>query len=282
MCSYIDTIRKFSKAKIVLRAHNIEHIIWERHLENQSNFSKKWYLKLQTKRLKKFELENFQKVDAIVPITPADEMLIKEFVGDKVLRTVLTGVNMDEYSIEKSEFFEQKSIFCFGSMDWLPNQLAVQWFLDNCWPNVIREVPDCKFVIAGRNIPSSFKNLSDSRIIILENVPHPEEIYSKFNIMLVPLQSGSGLRIKIVEGLSYGKAIVSTRIGAEGISVESGKNIVLADEADEFSSRVVQLLRDSDRCNQLEINARSFASINLDNKKITSTLVEFYLNLIQD
>lgn len=282
MCSYIDTIRKFSKAKIVLRAHNIEHIIWERHLENQSNFSKKWYLKLQTKRLKKFELENFQKVDAIVPITPADEMLIKEFVGDKVLRTVLTGVNMDEYSIEKSEFFEQKSIFCFGSMDWLPNQLAVQWFLDNCWPNVIREVPDCKFVIAGRNIPSSFKNLSDSRIIILENVPLPEEIYSKFNIMLVPLQSGSGLRIKIVEGLSYGKAIVSTRIGAEGISVESGKNIVLADEADEFSSRVVQLLRDSDRCNQLEINARSFASINLDNKKITSTLVEFYLNLIQD
>lgn len=280
MCSYISTIRKYSIAKIVLRAHNVEHIIWDRHIQSENNILKKLYLKIQNNRLKKSEIQQLQKVDAIVPITTADQVWMEKHVPPQRLKTILTGVDLKDYSLVRSVDINPNSIFYFGSMDWMPNQQAVWWFLQNCWPLILERIPNCKFVIAGRNIPVDFKRMNDLNIVIQENVADPIDIYSKFNVMIVPLQSGSGLRIKIVEGLSYGKPIVSTQVGAEGIAVESGKNIVLVDNPKEFSEEVIRIIQSSEWCENLERNARSFAAENLDNTKITSTLVEFYQKLI--
>jgi len=281
MCSYISTIRKYSTAKIVLRAHNVEHIIWERHIQSEKNILKRYYLKIQNKRLKKSEIDHFKQVDAVIPITPTDQEWIEKYAAVSRIKTVLTGVDLGDYSLQRATDFEINSIFYFGSMDWIPNQQAVWWFLDNCWTRILESIPECKFVIAGRNIPEEFKRLVEQNIVIQENVEDPIEIYSKYNVMLVPLQSGSGLRIKIVEGLSYGKAIVSTNVGAEGISIESGKNIQIADDLNEFSLQVIQILQNTEKRLCLERNARAFAAENLDNTKITSTLVAFYQNLIQ-
>jgi len=243
MCSYILTIRKYSTAKIVLRAHNVEHIIWERHIQSEKNILKRLYLKIQNNRLKKSEIQQLQKVDAIVPITTADQVWMEKYVSVQRLKTILTGVDLKDYSLERSVDFNSNSIFYFGSMDWMPNQQAVWWFLQNCWPLILERIPNCKFVLAGRNIPVDFKRMEGQNIDIIENVSDPRDIYSHYNVMLVPLQSGSGLRIKIVEGLSYGKPIVSTQVGAEGITVETGKNIVLVDNPKEFSEEVVQIIQ---------------------------------------
>ena len=280
MGCYIETIRKYSTAKIVLRAHNIEHIIWERHIDSEKNYLKRAYLKIQTKRLKKSELNTFNNVDAIVPITTVDENWIKKAVPTAPCKTVLTGLKLAEYSFEQSEKHLPKSLFFFGSMDWLPNQQAVHWFLKNCWGNILVEVPECTFIIAGRNIPQSFKKLQSNQIHIKENVAESKEIYSKFNIMIVPLQSGSGLRIKIVEGLAYGKAIVSTSIGAEGIPITNGENIILANETYLFSDQIVKLLKDAEMLTKIQMGARRFAEDKLDNQKITKELVDFYQKLI--
>lgn len=280
MCNYISTIRKYSTAKIVLRAHNVEHIIWERHIQSEKNILKRFYLKIQNNRLKKSEILQLQKVDAIVPITDADQVWMEKYASPQRLKTILTGVDLKDYSLERSVDFNSNSIFYFGSMDWMPNQQAVWWFLQNCWPLILERIPNCKFVLAGRNIPVDFKRMEGQHIVIQENVANPIDVYSKFNVMLVPLRSGSGLRIKIVEGLSYGKPIVSTQVGAEGIAVESGKNIVIVDNPKEFSEEVIRIIQNSEWCENLERNARSFAAENLDNTKITSTLVEFYQNLI--
>ena len=280
MCCYIATIRKYSQAKIILRAHNIEHIIWERHIESEKNYLKRAYLKIQTKRLKKSELLAFSHVDAIVPITTVDENWIKKAVPNAICKTVLTGLKLAEYSFEHSEKQLSKSLFFFGSMDWLPNQQAVHWFLENCWATILSEVPECTFIIAGRNIPESFKKLQSHQIHIKENVAESKEIYSNFNIMIVPLQSGSGLRIKIVEGLAYGKAIVSTSIGAEGIPVTPSENIILANEPHLFTRQVVKLLKDAEMLTKIQTGARRFAENHLDNQKITKELVDFYQELI--
>ena len=98
--------------------------------------------------------------------------------------------------------------------------------------------------------------------------------------MIVPLQSGSGLRIKIVEGLAYGKAIVSTSIGAEGIPVTPGENIILANEPHLFTGQVVKLLKDAEMLTKIQMGARRFAENHLDNQKITKELVDFYQELI--
>jgi glycosyltransferase involved in cell wall biosynthesis len=280
MGCYIETIRKYSTAKIILRAHNIEHIIWERHIESEKNPLKRAYLTMQTKRLKKSEIHNFNKVDAIIPITSIDEKWIKQWIPNSVCKTILTGINLFEYPIQKSPDYIEKSIFFFGSMDWLPNQQAVSWFMDNCWELVLDQVPDCNFVIAGRNIPNYIKQLENAQILIKENVAEAKEIYSNYNIMLVPLQSGSGLRIKIIEGLAYGKAIVSTDIGAEGIPIQSNEHILLENNAINFAQKVIQLLTDEPLTAKIQLGARKFAEDQLDNKKITKELVAFYEELI--
>jgi glycosyltransferase involved in cell wall biosynthesis len=280
MCCYVETIRKHSSAKIALRAHNIEHIIWERHIESEKNTWKRAYLTMQTKRLKKSEIHAFKRVDAIIPITSIDEKWIKQWIRNSICKTILTGINLFEYPIQKSPDYMEKSVFFFGSMDWLPNQQAVSWFLDNCWGLISDQVPNCTFVIAGRNIPNHIKQLENRQILIKENVAEAKEIYSNYNIMLVPLQSGSGLRIKIIEGLAYGKAIVSTDIGAEGIPIQSNEHILLENNPINFAQKIIQLLTDEPFTGKIQLGARKFAEDQLDNKKITKELVDFYEELI--
>ena len=280
MCCYIETIRKYSTAKIVLRAHNIEHIIWERHIISVKNPLKRAYLNLQTKRLKNSEIEAFKNVDAIVPITSVDEKWITRAIPNTICKTILTGINLSDYSNHKAPKFIKKSVFFFGSMDWRPNQQAVVWFLENCWEAVLEKVPECVFLIAGRNIPNHIKQLQSHQILVKENIAEAKEVYSNYNIMLVPLKSGSGLRIKIVEGLAYGKAIISTEIGAEGIPIKSNENIFLINEPKTFADTIVKLLTDDVLLNKIETGSRKFAEEHLDNQKITKELVKFYEELV--
>lgn len=279
MANYIDTIKKHSKAKIVLRAHNIEYLIWERHIANEKNSLKKTYLKLQTKRLKAFEETVFKKVDAIVTITDADkEHILSKKLNSHVF-TCITGVNLSEYEQKQNVKKIENSLFYFGSMDWIPNQEAVEWFLDNCWKDLLKLNPATKFIIAGRNMPLKFKNMNLPNVQVIENVLDNKEFYSKYDIMLVPLLSGSGLRIKIIEGLSFGKAIVSTSIGAEGIPITTQKEILIADTAEEFVTAVNSLLRSAEMKLQIEQNAKDFAVKHLNNKAITAKLASYYKTL---
>jgi polysaccharide biosynthesis protein PslH len=280
MGMYIPIIKKYSKAKIVYRAHNVEYLIWERHIANERNLIKKWYLNLQNKRLKRFEYEALSKTDAIISITDADKNLLLKMAPGKTIVNSSTGVNLHEYQLSTNVNLNTNTLFYFGSMDWLPNQEAVEWFLNNCWETIHVKHPNCKFVIAGRNMPDKFKNLNRTDIVVLENVENKTAFYSTYNIMLVPLLSGSGLRIKIIEGLSYGKAIVSTSVGAEGIPVNAGEHLLIADDADAFTKSVTELLENADRKNELEKNAKKFAEENLDNTAVTAKLVAFYKTLL--
>ncbi len=280
MATYIPVIRKLSKAKIVLRAHNIEYLIWDRYISKTNSWVHKIYLKIQTNRLRKFELTTFKAVDAIVPITNADAGIIKEF-SNSPIHTAITGVDLNNYKKSKSSEFDPYSIFHFGSMDWIPNQEAVDWFLENCWPIIRRQVPNATFIIAGRSIPKRYKQLASDRIVIRENVPDAADVYNQFNVMIVPVLSGSGMRIKIVEGMCYGKAIVSTQIGAEGINAKHGKDILLIDEPSEFANAVIRLLKNESERLELEGNAITFAKHNFDYLPISKRLLEFYKQLIQ-
>lgn len=278
LCSYIDTIRKYSKAKIALRAHNVEHLIWERHIANEKQPFKRWYLALQNKRLKSFELNAFRNVDAIVCITDADKHIIASSGIVKNITTCITGVNIRDYDQLPSIVKIPRTLFYFGSMDWIPNQEAVDWFIENCWPLIQQKHPDSKFIIAGRNMPARFKQLSKPNVQVIENVPNNKEFYTKYDIMLVPLLSGSGLRIKIIEGLSFGKAIVSTTVGAEGIPVSS-EQLTLADDPKDFANAVNELLMNTSLKLELEKKAKKFAEEHLNNKAITANLVTFYRSL---
>jgi polysaccharide biosynthesis protein PslH len=278
MAPYVETIRKHSKAKITLRAHNVEHLIWERHIANEKSVLKGWYLNIQNARLKKFETDSFKKVDAVITITDADKTYIQKQLPDVKVSTSITGVDLKDYEqipVNKNE----QTLFSFGSMDWMPNREAVDWFLNNCWRQIHALHPQCKLIIAGRHMPERFKSIGSPNVEIIENVSNNRGFYSTYDIMLVPLLSGSGLRIKIIEGLAYGKAIVSTSIGAEGIAIKNEEHIMLADSPSEFVKALDKLLASPEEKKRLEHNAKQFAKEHLENKQITKELLAYYQKL---
>lgn len=277
---YIPVIKKYTKAKIVLRAHNVEFLIWERHLRNEKSALKKWYLGMQTKRLKKFELNVLKDLDAIVTITDIDKDFFRELGFKKPIYTCITGVDVNLYKQKNSINVKPKTIFHFASMDWMPNQEAVEWFLSNCWQTVHKAVPDAKLVLAGKEMPESILKLNLPNVLVIEKVADSKTFYNEHQIMLVPLLSGSGLRIKIIEGMAYGKAIISTAIGAEGIKYTNNKNIIIANTPQEFSEAVIRVLQNEDVRTALEKEAQLFAENEFDNKKVVSGLVEFYKNTL--
>lgn len=278
MATYLPLIRKYSKARVVLRAHNVEHLIWDRHIAGMQGGLRRWYLRVQNKRLKRFEESVFSSVDAIVPISDADEKMIRIFNRSVKMQTCITGVDVAAYQKKKTRI-KPNTVFYFGSMDWLPNQLAARWFLQHCWKQVLAAVPGARFVIAGRGMPLEFFHIVEPNVQIIEDVQDSSEFFASHQVMIVPLLSGSGLRIKIVEGMAYGKAIVSTSIGAEGIHVVNGEQMIIADDADRFTRSVIDLLRDPRMCEEMGRKATQYASANFDNKAVVARLLDFYREL---
>ena len=277
---YLNTIRAHSSAKIVLRAHNVEHYIWNRHFLIEKNGLKKWYLQLQNKRLKAFELGILSKVDAVMPITKIDAEELIKLGCRKPIYTCITGVDVAAYQVKSSDVIKPNTVFYFGSMDWLPNQEAVLWFLENCWEKILKAVPESKFIVAGRGMPQQFLKINKPNVLLVDSVLDGKQFYHQHQIMVVPLWSGSGLRIKIIEGMAYGKAIVSTSIGAEGINYIENESIVIANNAEDFSAAVINLLKNSDKRLSLEKHAAELAQKEFDNEKVVSGVVHFYNQLI--
>ncbi len=281
MATYLPLIRKYSKAKVVLRAHNIEYVIWERYLKVSKNILKNFYINLHKVRLKKFEVNIFNEVDAIVPITKIDADVLKTVVCDKPIFYAITGVDLEKYPYIESAV-DLDSIFYFGSMDWFPNIQAVEWFKENCWEDIKSRTSNrVRWIIAGRNIPQHILALeSDPRIKTISNVDNAFAFYKQYNVQLTPMLSGSGLRIKLIEGAAYGKPIVTTAVGMEGLSFKHGEELLIADTAGEFADAVVKLLNNDNQIQKvLSQNVRKYAEENFDNVSVVKRLVAFYNSL---
>ncbi len=275
---YVETIRKNTRAKIVLRSQNVEFRIWERMAEQAKNPLKKWYLKLLARRLKKYEIGMLNKYDGIACITDLDASSFKELGCTVPVITIPFGVNSATYQIEKTEP-EYPSLFHIGSMDWLPNEEAIKWFLNHVWETIHQKYPTLNLYLAGRNMPVWLSNLKMNNVIVVGEVDDSSKFINSKSIMVVPLQSGGGMRVKIIEGMALGKTIISTSIGAEGIACKDNHDILIANSATEFGNAVDKCVADKSFCERLGRNARLLIENEYDNQKICNRLSEFYKTL---
>jgi len=281
MAPYINTIRKHSNAKVILRAHNIEHLIWERITYVAKNPLKKWYIGNLTKKLKNYELSVMNKFDGIATITAKDA----EFFRDAGCRIPLTdipfGIEIGKYEPKYSKE-KEISLFHLGSMNWMPNEEGVRWFLDKVWPLIHKKSPKLKFYLAGRMMPDWLTTLKMNNVEVIGEVDDATEFINDKGIMIVPLLSGSGIRIKIIEGMALGKTIISTTIGAEGINYKNGKDILIADTPMEFSNAISQCINDRDYCASIGKNARNLIENDHNITKLIDKLVWFYDKVIEN
>ncbi len=274
--AYIRTARKYSKAKIVMRAHNVEHVIWERIVVQERNPLKKFYLNIQTKRLKKYESSSFTQCDLVLAISKEDEVTIKQCSQSAKTIVVPAGIEVSDDPPTQSI---SNNLFFIGSFDWVPNLQGLEWFFENVWKNITRNYPLLKFVIAGKKMPDSIKNLESGDVVIAGEVPNAKQFILEQGILIVPLISGSGIRIKIIEALALGKIVIATNIAAEGLGLTDGENVLIANNSSQFIGQIGKCLNDTAFRKKIGRNAHQFALNNFQNKRIFESLMNTYKRL---
>jgi len=281
MTPYINVIRKHSKAKIILRSHNVEHLIWERVTTNTLNTFRRSYLAGLTRKLKNYELRAINNYDGIATISKQDaEFYINNNPTIPVV-DISFGVDVTQYTVS-SEPFEFPSLFHLGSMNWMPNEEGIKWFIETTWPLIAEKFPDLKFYLAGRMMPEWLESLDIKNIKVIGEVDDAQEFINSKAVMIIPLFSGSGIRIKIIEGMALGKAIISTEIGAEGIAYTPEKNILIANTPEEFLSTIEKCVADVDFCKEIGHNARKLIEEKYNIHKITEKLLSFYKQVLEN
>jgi glycosyltransferase involved in cell wall biosynthesis len=232
LASYIPIIRKESQARLVYRSHNIEADIWSR-LARESKGLKRFYLKNLSRRIAAYEEKLWKDVDLILPITSADANTIRERGIKTSLVVAPFGMETatQDVDLPRGAF----KVYHIGAMDWLPNKEGVEWFLKEAWPLAHEWAPEVTFYFAGRAMPESMAENLPEGAFCLGEVGDARAFISDKHILVVPLRSGSGIRVKTLEAMAAGKLVISTDIGMQGIDAQPDLHYLRANSAQEFA-----------------------------------------------
>ena len=274
---YLPTIRRYSRARIVLRSHTLEHVIQERMASSEKNVFKKPYRRFLAKQLKTYELAVLDRVDGVAAITPADADHFAGHGSKTPITTIPFGVDADAYNV--SEPAGGPVFFHLGSMDWLPNEEGIRWLLAHVWPKVIKAHPKARLHLAGNKMPKDLLALEMPGLHVNGRVPDADTYMSKRHVMVVPLFSAGGMRVKIIEGMAMGKCVISTPVGAEGISCTDGKDILLARTATEMTERIGWIIEEPERARTIGAHARELVRKQYANDRIVRDLISFFGDL---
>lgn len=276
MSPYMEVVRKNSEAKLILRAHNVEHILWERRAgEEKDVLKRKWFNSL-AKKMKSAELSALKEVDALLPITEADAKTFTEFTS---IPSVVIPFAVRTKNNTITAPIVPKTVFHIGAMDWDPNILGIQWFVKDVWPLVLELEPDAALHLAGKALDRNDKHFIGKHIFNHGEVESAEKFKERFAVMIVPLLSGGGMTIKIVEALNAGKVIVTTTIGSKGTGIVNGVHGIIADEPAAIATGIVSLLKDPELHAHISANARLLAEEQFSLRAVTNKMIGFFSTL---
>lgn len=247
--------------RTVLDHHNVESMIVKRLRETSSSLGMRLYASVEWPRLRDYELSICRKCDAVITVSDEDKAILQAMdptLGN--VHGVPIGVDVAGTPvIERTE--GSRNILFLGTMHWPPNIDCVQHFYRDILPLVRAEVPDCTFTVAGQRPPRSIQALaSDPSVRVTGYVSDATSYARDCGVFIVPLRSGSGVRVKILNALAMGLPVVSTSVGAEGIEAEHGVHVLIADTPDDFARAVVSVLRDPGLADRLGHNGRELVS----------------------
>ena len=257
---YAIFARELNTRKL-LSTHNVEADIWRRYHETETNPLRKLYIAEQWRKVKRFERAALGWVDGATAVSEPDAACLLRERPDLDLEVIPNGVDLDYFGTLPEPTGGHQLVFT-GSMDWRPNQDAARYFVDEILPLVRKAVPDVECTFVGRSPPPDIVRLGDQPgVHITGTVDDVRPYVARAAVYIVPLRIGGGSRLKILEAMAMGRAIVSTTVGAEGLEVTHGRNLLLADDPDAFATSVVALLRDPVRCRQLATEGRRLVEL---------------------
>lgn len=280
-------------AKKVLDAHNALWVLYQRLASTMKPGIQKWLLERDWRLLKKYEGRICREFDHVLTVSEEDkvslgESLLSTFSSNKIpstlgdvwhekLHVIPIAVDTDELQPVMREK-KADHIVHIGTMYWPPNIDGIMWFLEKVFPIILDKRPETVFDIIGARPPQNLLNYAKSHpeINVTGYVVDPTSLLQKAAVMVVPLRAGGGMRVKILNALSQGLPIVSTTLGSEGILVEHGKHVLIADEPADFADATLKLLNNPEIASDLGKNGRALIQERYDYRSACATLERIY------
>jgi glycosyltransferase involved in cell wall biosynthesis len=263
VCDFLDAAVNFPRKitiPTVLFQHNVESEIWRRLALVQPYPARKFLYKVEFAKMVRYERKMVRRFQHVIAVSEHDRKLMSRWVDPARITVVPTGVDLKQFKGNSSGMQMENLVIFVGAMDWGPNVDAVQYFCEEIWPEVRAKIPGARFRIVGRNPDRRVQKLAGESIDITGSVPSVVEHLDAAAVVVVPLRIGGGTRLKIYEAMAASKAVVSTSVGAEGLDVHHGSDIVLADDPTTFAENVVNLLRDEKLRRRYEQSAAALAA----------------------
>lgn len=259
MAYYGKLIKKdFPQIKLLLMEHNVEYIFWKRIFENEKNIFKKIFFWVQSKKVFIYEKNIVDIMDRCLTVSSNDEKYIQKLNSNVKTFTIPVAIDIQKFNLSKDIQVIPHSCIILGNFGWLPNMNGCLWFLKYVWPIIKKDFTDSKLFVVGKNPSNEMIKFqkNDGSVSIVGYVEDVKPWIGKAEIFIVPIFEGGGIRIKILEAMAVGKPIISTSIGAEGIAIENMRNIIIADNVDEFVKSIRLLFQNKKFQKDLSRNAK--------------------------
>jgi sugar transferase (PEP-CTERM/EpsH1 system associated) len=258
----------------VLFTHNVEAVIWKRHYQVARNPLWKAISWREWRTMQAAERKCLRQADHVLAVSESDRDFFTQYIDSAKLSVIPTGADTEYFKPGGEE--APDSLVFTGSMDWLPNQDAIFYFVKEILPLIRRQVPQISLCVVGRKPSSRLQDLaaSEPNMQLTGWVDDVRPFLARSAVCIVPLRIGGGTRLKIFEAMSMAKAVVSTSIGAEGLPVRPGEHLLLADDPAKFSESTVALLRDPARRRQMGLSARKLVEENYSWVRVTKKFAD--------
>lgn len=276
---YLDTVKQYSKAKLVYRAHHIEHDVWERLAQRERFTPRRTYLDFLARRLKAYEMDQINRFHQVFAISNPDRQKLLLMGCETRLDVFPVALDFEKYNIDTSKT-SFPTLFHLGAMDWRPNKEGLEWFLDEIWPDIEELSGELRFYIAGKNMQKQFFDYDSDNLIVEGEVFDAVDFINSKAIMIVPLLSGSGMRVKIIEGMVMQKCIIATTMAADGIDCKHGRDILIADTPDEFYRAILKCVTHPNKWQEIGKNARKTAEKHHEVNANAKRMFDIYGDLI--
>lgn len=263
VCDFLSASLNFpeqSATPVVLFQHNVETMLWRRMATTEKNSLRKLSYSIEARKMEAYETHALRRFPHIIAVSEHDRNEMLSLSPGCQITVVPTGVNTEQYPPVPSVSGDPLRIVFTGSMDWEPNIDAVEYFCAEIWPQILASFPKARFQIVGRSPHPRVQRLVSSSVEVTGTVPSVGDYLRWATVVIVPLRIGGGTRLKIFEAMAMAKALVSTSIGAEGLEVTNGRDVLIADDAQSFAASILRLLRDPELRRKYEQNAAELAA----------------------
>jgi glycosyltransferase involved in cell wall biosynthesis len=244
----------------VLFQHNVETVLWRRMAETENAPWRKLAYRIEAAKMARYEKSAIGRFHHVIAVSPRDRDEMLKMDPQCRIAVVPTGVDTEKYRVAPSAAGEPPIVVFTGSMDWEPNIDAVEYFCRQIWPSILIDFPNARFQIVGRNPPARVRRLETAAVEVTGKVASVIEYLRTATIVVVPLRIGGGTRLKIFEAMAMGKAVVSTSIGAEGLDLTHGRDLLIADNPESFAAGIIGLFRNRDLRRNYEQAAAAVAA----------------------